>query len=108
MDKKIRKRGNSWIRYEALVLQLSRIPIALLLVIIVVVAGVIAMGVTSIITESQKSYEVRRLELEQKANAKGKVVYTIHDIAEGQPIPSDALEEKEIEQNKIPQDANYF
>jgi pilus assembly protein CpaB len=90
---------------RALVLQLSRIPIALLLVIIVVVAGVIAMGVTSIITESQKSYEVRRLELEQKANAKGKVVYTIHDIAEGQPIPSDALEEKEIEQNKIPQDA---
>ncbi len=39
---------------RALVLQLSRIPIALLLVIIVVVAGIIAMGVTSIMTESQK------------------------------------------------------
>jgi Flp pilus assembly protein CpaB len=90
---------------RALVLQLSRIPIALLLVIIVVIAGVIAMGVTSIITESQKTYEARKAELEQKANAKGKVVYTVHDIAEGQPIPSDALEEKEIEQSKIPQDA---
>ncbi len=90
---------------RALVLQLSRIPIALLLVIIVVVAGVIAMGVTSIITESQKTYEARKAELEQKANAKGKVVYTVHDIAEGQPIPGDALEEKEIEQSKIPQDA---
>ncbi len=90
---------------RALVLQLSRIPIALLLVIIVVIAGVIAMGVTGIISESQKSYDIRKAELEQKANAKGKVVYTVHDIAEGQPIPGDALEEREIEQSKIPQDA---
>ncbi len=90
---------------RALVLQLSRIPIALLLVIIVVIAGVIAIGVTGIISESQKTYEARKAELEQKANAKGKVVYTVHDIAEGQPIPGDALEEREIEQSKIPQDA---
>ena len=90
---------------RALVLQLSRIPIALLLVIIVVIAGVIAWGVTNIISESQKTYEARKAELEQKANAKGKVVYTVHDIAEGQPISGDALEEREIEQSKIPQDA---
>jgi len=90
---------------RAIVLQLSRIPIALLLVIIVVIAGVIAMGVTGIISESQKSYDARKTELEQKANAKGKVVYTVHDIAEGLPIPGDALEEREIEQSKIPQDA---
>lgn len=90
---------------RSLVLQLSRIPIALLLVIIVGVAIVIAMGVTSIVNESQKTFEARKAELEQKANAKGKVVYTVHDIAEGQAIPGDALEEKEIEQSKIPQDA---
>ncbi len=90
---------------QALILQLSRIPIALLLVIIVVVAGVIAMGVTGIISEQTKTYEARKAELEQKANAKGKVVYTIKDIPEGQAIPSEALEEREIEQSKIPQDA---
>lgn len=90
---------------QALILQLSRIPIALLLLIIVAVAGIIAMGVTGILSESQKTYEARRAELEQKANAKGKVVYTVKDIAEGQIIPGDALEEREIEQSKIPQDA---
>jgi len=90
---------------QALILQLSRIPIALLLVIIIVIAGVIAWGVTGIISESQRTYEARKAEIEQKANAKGKVVYTIKDIAEGQPIPSDSLEEREIEQSKIPQDA---
>ena len=40
---------------QSLILQLSRIPIALLLVIIVVVAGVIAMGVTSIISDQNKN-----------------------------------------------------
>ncbi len=70
-----------------------------------VVAGVIAIGVTGIISEQTKTYEARKAELEQKANAKGKVVYTVKDIPEGQPIPSDALEEREIEQSKIPQDA---
>jgi pilus assembly protein CpaB len=90
---------------QAIILQLSRIPIALLLVIIVLVAGVIAVGVTGIISEQTKTYEARKAELEQKANAKGKVVYTVKDIPEGQPIPSDALEEREIEQSKIPQDA---
>jgi pilus assembly protein CpaB len=38
-------------------------------------------------------------------NQKGKVVYTIKDIPEGQTIPTEALEEREIEQSKIPQDA---
>ncbi len=36
---------------------------------------------------------------------KGKVVYTIKDIPEGQAIPTEALEERDIEQSKIPQDA---
>ena len=86
---------------RALVLQLSRIPIALLLVIIVVIAGVIAMGVTGIISESQRKYDALTAEAQQKANAKGKVVYTVHDIAEGQPIPGDALEEKKSSKAKF-------
>jgi pilus assembly protein CpaB len=80
-------------------------PPAAMLLIIIVLAVAVTMMVTGNLSESKKSYELAKQELEQKATAKGKVVYTVKDIPEGQPIPSDALEEREIEQNKIPQDA---
>ncbi len=43
--------------------------------------------------------------MKRKAEAKGKVVYAIKDIPEGQTIPTEGLEERELEQAKIPQDA---
>jgi len=90
---------------RALFLQLSRMPPALMLLVIIGLAVVVTMMVTGKVSESEKTFEARKAELEQKATAKGKVVYTTKDIPEGQSIPSDALEEKEIEQNKVPADA---
>jgi pilus assembly protein CpaB len=76
-----------------------------MLLVIIGLAVVVTMMVTGKVSESEKTFEARKAELEQKANAKGRVVYTIKDIPEGQTIPSDALEEREIEQAKIPADA---
>ena len=90
---------------RALFLSLSRMPPAVMLLVIIGLAVVVTMMVTGKVSESEKTFEARKAELEQKANAKGRVVYTIKDIPEGQTIPSDALEEREIEQAKIPADA---
>lgn len=90
---------------RALFLQLSRMPPAIMLLIIIGLAVLVTMLVTGKVTEQQKSFEAKQAELENKMNAKGKVVYTIKDIPEGQTIPTEALEEREIEQSKIPQDA---
>jgi pilus assembly protein CpaB len=80
-------------------------PPAIMLLVIIGLAVVVTMMVTGKVSESEKTFEARKAELEQKAMAKGRVVYTIKDIPEGQTIPSDALEEREIEQAKIPADA---
>jgi pilus assembly protein CpaB len=90
---------------RTLFLSLSRMPPALMLLVIIGLAVVVTMMVTGKVSESEKTFEARKQELEQKASAKGKVVYTVKDVPEGQTIPSDALEEREIEQNKIPADA---
>jgi pilus assembly protein CpaB len=90
---------------RALFLSLSRMPPAVMLLIIVGLAVVVTMMVTGKVSEQEKTFQSKQAELEQKMNAKGKVVYTIKDIPEGQTIPTEALEEREIEQSKIPQDA---
>jgi pilus assembly protein CpaB len=90
---------------RALFLSLSRMPPAVMLLIIIGLAVVVTMMVTGKVSESEKTYQTKQAELEQKLNAKGKVVYTTKDIPEGATIPSEALEEREIEQSKIPQDA---
>ena len=43
--------------------------------------------------------------MDAKYSAKATVVYAIKDIPEGQTIPSEALEERQIEQSKSPEDA---
>ena len=90
---------------HALIFQLSRIPIAVLLIIIVVVAGGVSIAVTGILNEQIKLADIQRIQLNQIANAKGKVVYALKDVAEGQEVSGDALEERDILQSKIPQDA---
>jgi pilus assembly protein CpaB len=90
---------------RALFLSLSRMPPAVMLLIIVGLAVVVTMMVTGKVSEQENQYKQQKADLEQKMNAKGKVVYTIKDIPEGQTIPTEALEEREIEQSKIPQDA---
>jgi Flp pilus assembly protein CpaB len=90
---------------RALFLSLSRMPPAVMLLIIIGLAVVVTVMVTGKVSEQEKTFQVKQQELENKMNAKGKVVYTIKDIPEGQTIPTEALEEREIEQSKIPQDA---
>jgi len=90
---------------RALFLSLSRMPPAVMLLIIIGLAVVVTMMVTGKVSEQETQFKQKQTELESKMNAKGKVVYTIKDIPEGQTIPTEALEEREIEQSKIPQDA---
>jgi len=90
---------------RALFLSLSRMPPAVMLVIIIGLAVLVTIMVTGKVNESESAYKAKQTELEAKMSAKGKVVYTIKDIPEGQTIPTEALEEREIEQSKIPQDA---
>lgn len=90
---------------RSLALYFSRIPISLLLVLIVALAGVIAFAVTATINEIKTKAEIAQIELLRGANTKGKVVYSVRDINEGEPIASDALEEKEVLKSTIPPDA---
>jgi len=90
---------------RALFLSLSRMPPALMLLIIIGLAVLVTMMVTGRMSQQEQELDAKKKDLEAKMSAKGKVVYAIKDIPEGQTIPSDALEEKEIEQSKIPQDA---
>src|SRR3984885_13749733 len=90
---------------RALFLSLSRMPPAVMLLIIIGLAVVVTVMVTGKVSEKKKTFQEKKQKLENKMNAKGKVVYTIKDIPEGQTIPTEALEEREIEQSKIPQDA---
>jgi pilus assembly protein CpaB len=90
---------------RALFLSLSRMPPAVMLVIIVGLAVVVTIMVTGKVSEQETQFKAKQAELETKMSMKGKVVYTIKDIPEGQSIPTEALEEREIEQSKIPQDA---
>jgi pilus assembly protein CpaB len=90
---------------RALFLSLSRMPPAVMLVVIIGLAVLVTIMVTGKVNESESAYKAKQTELEAKMSAKGKVVYTIKDIPEGQTIPTEALEEREIEQSKIPQDA---
>jgi len=90
---------------RALFLSLSRMPPAVMLVIIIGLAVLVTIMVTGKVNEQETAFKAKQTELEAKMSQKGKVVYTVKDIPEGQTIPTEALEEREIEQSKIPQDA---
>ncbi|HEY9785977.1 MAG TPA: Flp pilus assembly protein CpaB [Candidatus Obscuribacterales bacterium] len=90
---------------RALFLSLSRMPPAVMLLIIIGLAVVVTMMVTGKVSESETKYAQQVEEMKRRAEAKGKVVYAVKDIPEGQTIPTEALEERELEQTKIPQDA---
>jgi pilus assembly protein CpaB len=90
---------------RALFLSLSRMPPAVMLLMLIGLAVLVTRRVTGKVSEQEKTFNAKQAELETKMNQKGKVVYTIKDIPEGQTIPTEALEEREIEQAKIPQDA---
>ncbi|CAN5500825.1 hypothetical protein BH11CYA1_BH11CYA1_33360 [soil metagenome] len=90
---------------RTVLLMLSRTPPAIMLLMIIGVAVLITVTVTSSESGRDKAFNEQLQDLERKNSAKAKVVYVIKDIADGQVITSDALEEKEIELTRTPQDA---
>lgn len=90
---------------RALFLSLSRTPPAIMLLSIIGLAVVVTLMVTQSIDNQKRVYDEKERQLHEKLNAKGKVVYVIKDVAEGQTIPSEALEERDVELAKVPLDA---
>ncbi len=86
-------------------MSITRIPPVVLIAAIVTLAFVVAWMVTSKISSGEQIYAEKQKELDAKYSAKATVVYAIKDIPEGQTIPSEALEERQIEQSKVPADA---
>jgi len=65
----------------------------------------VTMYVMGIVNNSQEQLQRERALQEQKASAKVKVVYATKNIEEGEIIPQEALEERDVEANKAPVDA---
>lgn len=90
---------------RALFLSLSRMPPAVMLLIIIGLAVVVTFMVTGKLSQSEDEARKQKEALEAKYSQKGKVVYSTKDIPEGATISGDSLEEKEVEIGKVPQDA---
>lgn len=90
---------------RSLMIMISRIPPALLLAIVVGIAGVTTMLVTGQLERQKLAYEQTQADFEAKANAKGTVVMATKDVPEGVAISSEFLEEKQIAAGNIPTDA---
>lgn len=86
-------------------MSLTRIPPVVLISGIVGLAFVVAWMVTTRINSGEQMYAEKQRELDAKYSAKATVVYAVKDIPEGQTIPTEALEERQIEQSKAPEDA---
>lgn len=90
---------------RALLLTISRMPPTLMLLIIVGLAVSVTIAFTSTEAGRNAEYTSKIQDLERHNMAKAKVVYVVKDIPDGQIITADALEEKEIELTRAPQDA---
>ncbi|MFX4593025.1 SAF domain-containing protein, partial [Acinetobacter baumannii] len=54
---------------------------------------------------TKKASQVAQDDLNARLNAKGKAVFALKDIPEGQLITADALEEREMAATQVPTDA---
>src|SRR5437763_64631 len=72
---------------------------------IVGVALVVAWMVTTKISSDEQTFATKQKEIDAKYSAKSTVVYALKDVPEGQTIPSEALDERQIERSKVPEDA---
>ena len=84
---------------------ISRVPPALLLTGIVGLALVVTFTVNDTLTKQHDKYESESNRMASELNKKITVVYAVKDLPEGQTIPSDALEERSVEEKRVPQDA---
>jgi len=88
-----------------LFIKISRVPPTVLLVAIVGIAFVVTWMVTSKISSDEQSFTAKEKALNAKYSAKETVVYALRDVPEGETIASEALEERQVEQSKCPEDA---
>lgn len=90
---------------RSLFLSISRIPPAMMLLIIVGMASLITFQVSNYVNGTKDKYDDELNRIKAAQAAKGKVVYAVRDIPEGMSIPMDYLEERELEVGKIPVDS---
>jgi len=81
-------------------------PPILMLFIILGLAVVVTMYVMGLVNSSQDEANRAKIAAEQaKQGVKAKVVFASKNIEEGEIIPAEALEERDVDQNKAPIDA---
>lgn len=90
---------------RSLFLSISRIPPAMMLLIIVGLASLITFQVSSYVNGTKDKYDDELNRIKAAQAAKGKVVFAVRDIPEGMAIPMDYLEERELEVGRIPVDS---
>lgn len=84
---------------------LSRTPPALLLLIIVGLAALCTMIVTTSDAAKKAELDKTIAEMNDRAKTKAKAVYVLKDVPEGSIIEADVLQEKDIELARMPIDA---
>ncbi len=90
---------------RSLFLSISRIPPAIMLLLIVGLASLVTFQVSNYVNGTKNKYDDEINRMKEAQAAKGKVVIALKDIPEGMSIPMDYLEEREIEVGKIPVDS---
>lgn len=90
---------------RSFVILLSRIPPAMLVALIVGVAGITAMLVSGEMERNRIDYLKSKENLEKQQNAMGVVVVAVKDVPEGKTVSADCLEEQKIALGRIPADA---
>lgn len=90
---------------RALFVGISRMPPAVMLATIIGLAVGVTMLVTDRLKQQEDAYKKKTDEMTAELAKKSTVVYAIRDIPEGQTIASEALEERQIDAAKQPQDA---
>lgn len=90
---------------RALFVGISRMPPAVMLATIIGIAVAVTLLVTDRLRQQEESYKRKTDEMTAELSKKSTVVYAVRDIPEGQTIPSEALEERQIDAAKQPQDA---
>src|ERR1700722_5245087 len=81
------------------------VPATVYLLVIIGLAVVVTVLITGKLSEQEKTFQVRELELEARMNGKGTVVFIKKNIADGAILKAADLEVREIERGKIPIDA---
>lgn len=90
---------------RSLFLSISRIPPAMMLLIIVGTASMVTFQVTNHVNGTKDQYDLEIAKLKNANSVKSKVVYVVRDVPEGTSIGMEALEERELEVSKIPVDS---